>query len=150
MASHTKQIKEKAIIACKKNNAQLTPLRETVLDLLLQYHGVLKAYQLLNDMQALRENVAPPTVYRALDFWVTQGILHKVQSLGGYILCQHDDHKHCQQGLILLCEECQNIFEQCGSVKSEELRNELAQKGFKINMDQLVITGTCQACQNKK
>lgn len=150
MLLHSNQIKQRAIAACKKNKAQLTPLRETVLDLLLKHQGVLKAYQLLNDMQTLRDNVAPPTVYRALDFWVSQGILHKVQSLGGYILCQHDDHEHCHQGLILLCDECQNIFEECSSLKSGELRKELEEKGFKINMDQLVITGTCQTCQNKK
>ena len=79
------QLKKAALLACQHNKAQVTPLRESVLDLLLTYQGVVKAYQLMADMQKQRKNVAPPTVYRALDFWVAQGVLHKVQALNGYV-----------------------------------------------------------------
>ena len=149
MNKQLEQIKKEAIAMCQQNKARVTPLRENVLDLLLKYQGVVKAYQLLADMQAIRENVAPPTVYRALDFWAEQGVLHKVQALNGYVLCQHHSHTH-HQGVILLCENCQHIFEECDTPKINELKAELAQKGFKVNMEQLVFTGTCQTCQNKK
>ncbi|WP_434779211.1 Fur family transcriptional regulator [Neisseria sp. Ec49-e6-T10] len=147
MNAHTNQLKQHILKICAENQAQVTPLREAVLDLLLKHDGVLKAYQLLNDMQLIRKNVAPPTVYRALDFWVEQGVLHKVNALNGYVLCQHPDHPH--QGVILLCDSCHHIFEECDTPKLRELKEELAQKGFTVDMQQMVLTGVCQSCQTK-
>ena len=149
MNTQTKHIRQHALETCKNNNAQLTPLREMVLDLLLEYQGVVKAYQLLDDIRNIKKNAAPPTVYRALDFWVDQGIVHKVQALNGYILCQQHENT-CEQTAILLCEDCQHIFETSHNQKIKELEAELAQQGFKTNMEHLVFTGTCQRCQNKK
>ena len=141
--------KEQALAMCQQNGAQLTPLRERVLDLLLQYKGVVKAYQILSDMKVGRENVAPPTVYRALDFWVEQGVLHKAEALNGYVLCQHLAQHQCS-GVILHCEHCQQIFEQCHTETLEMFKAELANKGFKVQMQQIVLKGICHTCQHKK
>ncbi len=141
--------KEQVLAICRQNGAQVTPLREIVLNLLLKYEGVVKAYQLLSDMKAIRENVAPPTVYRALDFWVEQGILHKTEALNGYILCQHLAQHQCS-GVILHCVHCQQIVEQCRADTLDQFKDELADKGFKVQKQQIVLKGICQTCQNKK
>ena len=58
---------------CAARGARLTELRQQVLGLVLARGGVVKAYQVLTDLQAARGPAAPPTVYRALDFLVEQG-----------------------------------------------------------------------------
>ena len=141
--------KNYALAIYEQNGAQVTPLREMVLDLLLQYNGVVKAYQLLSDMKAIRENVAPPTVYRALDFWVEQGVLHKTEALNGYVLCQHLAQHQCS-GVILHCDHCQQIFEECHTDTLALLKEELIDKGFEVQMQQIVLKGICRTCQNKK
>lgn len=75
--------KQKIIAACQQSGGQITPLREQVLDIVLQQQeGVIKAYTVLAQMQRDAKNiVAPPTAYRALDFWVDQGILHKIPAV---------------------------------------------------------------------
>ena len=64
-------MKQKIIDQARLNGAQVTALREQVLDIVLEQEGVIKAYQVLSAMQkASSSPVAPPTAYRALDFWV--------------------------------------------------------------------------------
>ena len=50
---------------CEKNGAKLTDLRRQILDLVLQHEGVVKAYQILGDLQQTRASAAPPTVLAA-------------------------------------------------------------------------------------
>lgn len=71
-------VKEQILHQCRTTGAQVTPLREQVLDMVLQLDGVIKAYNVLAQMQRDSESVvAPPTAYRALDFWAEQGVLQK-------------------------------------------------------------------------
>lgn len=143
-------VKDAARHRCLLNGVTLTPLREEVLDLVLNYEGIVKAYSVLNEMQQLRGQVAPPTVYRALDFWVEQGILHKVAAVNGYMLCQHDhqhaDH-HMHQAMILLCERCGEVEERTHFSELDQLKAVLAQQGFLMTAEHLVLTGVCKTCQ---
>ena len=69
-------VKEQILHQCRTTGAQVTPLREQVLDMVLQLDGVIKAYNVLAQMQRDSESVvAPPTAYRALDFWAEQGAI---------------------------------------------------------------------------
>ena len=80
--------KERIIAQAREQGLQITALREQVLDIVLRQEGVIKAYTVLAQMQQ-RSNgvVAPPTAYRALDFWAEHGVLHKVAAVNGYVLC---------------------------------------------------------------
>ena len=118
-------IKQKILEQARRDGVQVTALREQVLDIVLQQSGVIKAYNVLSQMQQQSEGVvAPPTAYRALDFWAEQGVLHKVAAVNGYILCSHaqhecDDHCHDHEeaeahhsAFILVCTECGTADEQ--------------------------------------
>ena len=62
-------IKQKILEQARRDGVQVTTLREQVLDIVLQQSGVIKAYNVLSQMQQQSEGVvAPPTAYRALDF----------------------------------------------------------------------------------
>ena len=75
-------IKQKILEQAQRDGVQVTALREQVLDIVLKQSGVIKAYNVLSQMQQQSEGVvAPPTAYRALDFWAEAGRF--AQSGGG-------------------------------------------------------------------
>lgn len=152
-------IKEKILAQAKKDGVQVTALREQVLDIVLQQTGVIKAYNVLSQMQQQSEGVvAPPTAYRALDFWAEQGVLHKVTAVNGYVLCSHAQHEcgtHCHKydeaahhsAFILVCTECGAVDEQTLSKEWSALRAGVAASGFALKEEHVVLTGVCKKCQ---
>lgn len=129
---------------CEQRGGRLTAQREQVLALAFDYPGVVKAYQLLADMQAERGATAPPTVYRALDFLVEQGLLHRVDALNGYVLCQHFDCPH--DSLMLVCEQCGGVEELDVADSLSSLTAALTERGFQPHSQNIVLTGVCRAC----
>ena len=141
-----------ANVHCEKNGAKLTDLRRQILDLVLQREGVVKAYQILSDLQKTRASAAPPTVYRALDFLVEQGILHRVDALNGYVVCQHlnDAHHHEQANVIMTCRDCGRVDEMIADAGVQVLRQSCLVQGFEMDNQQLLLNGRCAECLAKK
>ncbi len=152
--------KQRIIAQAKAQGAQITALREQVLELALQQEGVIKAYTVLAQMQQRSDGVvAPPTAYRALDFWAEQGVLHKVAAVNGYVLCSHarhdcaeechshDELAHHDSAFILVCTECGAVDEQTLSREWSALRAGVAASGFKLKEEHVVLTGICSKCQ---
>ena len=151
--------KQTILAQARAAGAQVTALREQVLDIVLRQHGVIKAYVVLAQMQ--QENaapVAPPTAYRALDFWAEQGVLHKVAAVNGYVLCSHashqcghDCHGHAEkahhQSFILVCTECGAVDEQSLSSQWAALQAGVAASGFVLQEEHVVLTGRCRQCR---
>lgn len=150
-----KSAKEKILAECKQHGAQVTPLREQVLDIVLQTDGVIKAYTVLAQMQRVSDAVvAPPTAYRALDFWADMGVLHKIPAVNGYILCNHIQHNcdtHCHghhnSSFILVCAECGAVDEQSLNQEWAALHQAVKQSGFALKEEHVVLTGLCAKCQ---
>lgn len=151
-------VKEQILAQCRQAGAQVTPLREQVLDMILQLDGVIKAYTVLAQMQRESDSVvAPPTAYRALDFWAEQGVLHKIPAVNGYVLCSHarhecsghchTEHAHHQSSFILVCTECGTVDEQSLNQEWLALREAAQQTGFALNEEHVVLTGICQKCR---
>ena len=130
---------------CAARGARLTELRQQVLGLVLARGGVVKAYQVLADLQAARGPAAPPTVYRALDFLVEQGLLHRVDALNGYIACQHLECQH--HGLLLVCETCNDVTEIDATDSLDQLSAAAARAGFQPRRQDVLLTGLCQSCR---
>ena len=151
------ETKQKILDQCRKSGLQITPLREQVLDIVLELDGVIKAYTVLAQMQRSSASVvAPPTAYRALDFWAEQGVLHKIPAVNGYVLCTHARHdcdSHCHAGahehnssFILVCTECGAVDEQSLTAEWAALRSAVAAGGFNLNEEHVVLTGICAKC----
>src|SRR5690625_7119145 len=75
---------------CRQRNKRLTPLRRTVLEMLIRANRSLKAYELLERMQDVHPGAAPPTVYRALDFLTEQGLIHRIDPANARTACGDD------------------------------------------------------------
>ena len=108
MAQGLEAALDRAATSCLKRGAQLTPLRRQVLGLVLGADQPLGAYALLDLLKAERPGAAPPTVYRALDFLLEQGLIHKVERLNAFVGCMEADHGHAHghPHQFLICRQC--------------------------------------------
>jgi hypothetical protein len=68
-----------------------------------------KAYDLLDLMKSEGGSTAPPTVYRALDFLLEQGFIHRLASVNAFVGCHHPQVRHSVP--FLICDDCQNAIE---------------------------------------
>ena len=89
---------------CVDRDVRLTELRKRVLELIWGSHAPVGAYAIMDLLRAEGRNAMPPTVYRALDFLLEQGLIHRIASLNAYIGCSHPADTHAMQYLI--CKRC--------------------------------------------
>ena len=129
---------------CLQGGVKLTDLRRKVLSLAVKYTGIVKAYQLLTDLQAERGGVAPPTIYRALDFLVEQGLLHRIEALNGFLVCQHFNCTH--HGLILSCQRCGKATEINDDEHLPRINAHCQNLDFVMRKQSIVIDGWCASC----
>lgn len=132
---------------CLQNGARLTQLREQVLELIWQSHKPLGAYALMDMLaEASTRRVAPPTVYRALDFLLEQHLIHRINSLNAYIGCPEPHKQH--QNHFLICREC-GIATECDNLGLSQQINAAGQgAGFAVESQCLEIVGLCPNCQS--
>jgi Fur family zinc uptake transcriptional regulator len=129
---------------CDRRGVRLTPMRRQVLELIWESHRATKAYDLLDRIKPKAGTAKPATVYRALDFLMTQGLIHKVESLNAFIGCSFSDHQH--QQLLLTCTQCQEVEERPAEGVMEAIAKELEQAAFIIHHKAIEIHGMCARC----
>ena len=131
---------------CAERRARLTPQRELVLRLIWQSHKALGAYPLMDMLaSATTRRVAPPTVYRALDFLADQGLIHKIHSLNAFVGCSTPGRLH--QSHFLICQRCQVAVE-CGATElNRALAHTATEAGFAVQEQAVEILGLCPDCQ---
>jgi Fur family zinc uptake transcriptional regulator len=129
---------------CINRNVKLTPIRRKVLELIWESHKAVKAYDLLDHIKPLNYSAKPATVYRALDFLMSQGLIHKVESLNAYVGCNCSDRQHEQ--LLLICDQCHEIEERAAFEVMHALSSEIKKAGFAISYKSIEIHGTCAGC----
>ncbi len=66
---------------------RLTPQRLEVLRLMSLQDGAISAMICFDLLREAEPQAKPPTVYRALEFLLEQGFVHKVESTNSYVLC---------------------------------------------------------------
>lgn len=130
---------------CKQQRARLTPVRQRVLELIWQSHRPLGAYQILEQLAREGFNSAPPTVYRALEFLLEQGLAHRITSLNTFIGCCHPEQRH--QGYFLICRGCGSAQELQTESLSTQLKEIAAAEHFRIESQIVELSGLCPDCQ---
>ena len=140
-------VMEQAEALCRERGVRLTDQRRTVLQLLCVSEKPLSAYELLDRLRGVVKNPAPPTVYRALDFLLEQGLVHKLESLHAYIGCTHPDHPHASQ--FLICSDCGGVSEVEDPAVARSLRAAGQAAGFQTERPVVELLGTCAECSDK-
>lgn len=131
---------------CSEKGLRLTALRKRVLELVWQSHKPLGAYDILGVLSTEDgRRAAPPTVYRALDFLLENGLIHRIASLNAYVGCNHPGVAH--EGHFLICRECHIAQELPHSSIDQAILAAAKQAGFTVEQQTVEVLGLCYACE---
>ena len=131
--------------ACSDSGLQLTALRRQVLEILAKAPAPLGAYAIIEQLSR-REGklIAPPTVYRTLEFLLDHGFVYKIESRNAYAPCQHLGHAH--HGVLLLCDKCGRSDEIEDKGLDRLLHATAARAGFAPHRQMVELVGLCRDC----
>ncbi|CAO3413255.1 Fur family transcriptional regulator [Azospirillum endophyticum] len=131
---------------CAERGARLTALRRRVLELVWSSHRPRGAYAILEDLsQQDGKAAAPLTVYRALEFLVEQGLVHRIESLNAYVGCADPGDVH--SGQFLVCDACGDAAEIDDPGVGAAITAAAAGRGFRVQRPTVEVRGLCKSCQ---
>src|ERR1700744_669600 len=131
---------------CKERAQKFTPIRRQVLQALLSSHRPRGAYEVIDELAKSMPRPAPITVYRALEFLMANGLVHRIESRNAYLACAHD-HDATTIIAFLICEQCASVGEIPAAPVAQGLNAAARASGFAPKMSVVEITGTCAHCQ---
>lgn len=136
----------RAEAVCRARGANLTEIRRRVLELVWRGHAPIGAYEILDALRRAGISAQPPTVYRALEFLLAQGLVHRIESRNAFIGCAQPDERHSSQ--FLICRDCGTVQElsdrRIGAAVSAGARD----AGFEIGRSTVEVEGRCLDCSN--
>lgn len=148
-ASQAPQALSEAERICRDRGVRLTTIRRQVLESLYDTHRPLGAYDLAESLAArTRRRIAPITVYRALEFLLEQGLIHRLVTRNAFVACPHQ-HGRRDVVAFLICEKCGGVDEAALPSVNAALDG-ILKKGRFVPREQIVeIAGLCAHCQVK-
>jgi Fur family zinc uptake transcriptional regulator len=130
---------------CLRQGLRLTALRRRVLELVWNSHRPVGAYDILGALGTDGRPAAPPTVYRALDFLIEHGLIHRIASLNAFVGCAHPEDAHA--GQFLICMGCREVSEFDDPAIASDVSRRAAARGFSVSAQNLEVTGLCARCK---
>ncbi|MDO5647837.1 Fur family transcriptional regulator [Paracoccus sp. (in: a-proteobacteria)] len=127
-----------------EQGARLTPVRRRTLEILLEQHRAMGAYEVLDRLAAEGFGRQPPVAYRALEFLVTHGLAHRLQRLNAFVACLHPGHDHSPA--FLICRQCDHVAEMAGDPVRDALAGLAGHGGFRVERATIEALGLCPAC----
>ncbi|MFK7160799.1 transcriptional repressor [Marinospirillum sp. MEB164] len=141
----THDILAQADALCARKGVRLTPTRRRVLEMIAQSQGGAKAYDLLDSLTAENASARPPTIYRAIDFLMSHGLIHRIESLNAYVSCICPEHHQAYQ--LLICRQCGEVIELHEESLDTQLNEAARLQGFCVEKKTIEVHGLCQNCQ---
>lgn len=140
---------ERALARAQRNveaaGEKMTPVRRRALDLLLRAGGPVKAYDLMSGFGPGGETAKPPTVYRALDFLMKRGLVHKIERLNAFIACGHEGGGEAHTAAFLVCDCCGAATE-IDPPPSSAVEAAAKARGYALTGVTLEAHGLCPDC----
>jgi Fur family zinc uptake transcriptional regulator len=130
---------------CAEHGLRLTPLRRRVLEMLLESHKALGAYDMLDRLRAEGLGSQPPVVYRALDFLTEHGFAHRLERLNAFTACAHPE-ADAHRPAFLICRVCKSVAE-VAAKRHAALMGLAQDTGFVVERIVLEAEGVCPNCQ---
>lgn len=132
---------------CAERGVRFTPLRRTVLEVLLKFDGPVGAYELLRALgHRLGRPLAPPTAYRALNFLLEQGFISRIETRNAFVPSTHPQDRHA--GAFFLCNSCGATVELELAGLADVLAERAASLGFQVGRRVIELQGTCADCRD--
>lgn len=129
---------------CEQRRVRLTPVRERVLELLCRAHQPMRAYDILEQLGAEGYGSQPPVVYRALEFLLEHGLVHRIERLNAFLACNCPEVDH--RAKFLICTLCNRVAEFDDRAVARALKNVARGTGFEIGEAILEVEGVCPDC----
>ncbi len=130
---------------CESRGKRLTPIRRKVLEILLVQQRSVKAYELLELIRNVQSGAAPPTVYRALDFLVEEGLVHRLDAINAWTAC-HDAGGE-PHDLLVVCTGCGAVAELSDPDLTRRLADKVSRAGFRLSEHETELRGLCTGCR---
>ncbi|MDE3028231.1 MAG: transcriptional repressor [Paracoccaceae bacterium] len=128
-----------------ERGVRLTPVRRRTLEILLEHHRALGAYDVLERLATEGFGKQPPVAYRALDFLVEHGLAHRINRLNAFTACMHPGEAH--SAAFLICRTCHAVAEAPAARVRSALEATASNLGFKVERANVEALGLCPACQ---
>ncbi len=135
---------QRAETMCRQKKLQFTSVRRRVLEILLEDHRALGAYDILAVLARDGLSAQPPVAYRALDFLVQHGLAHRIERLNAYMACAQPDHEHVPA--FLVCRACKTVAEAPTDIARGRLGRAARDSGFAIERIAVEAEGLCPTC----
>lgn len=139
---------ETAAEICERRQVRLTPLRRRVLQAVWSSHKPIGAYDILTVLTNERGTTAPPTVYRALEFLLENGLIHRIESLNAFAGCTKPGREHTWQ--LLICRACGRVAEISDTELERSIAGAASRAGFTLQRRVIELTGLCSACRDNQ
>ena len=127
---------------CAKLGLRLTPVRRRALEILLENHSAMGAYEVLEKLREDGFGSQPPVAYRALEFLTKNGFAHRIERLNSFIACAHPAERHVPA--FLICRSCDVVAE--ATTEAAPILGDAAKLGFEIERTVLEAEGLCPNC----
>lgn len=132
---------------CADRKVRFTAVRRKVLEILLQEHRALGAYAILDRLREAGFGSQPPVAYRALDFLVEHGFVHKIERLNAFVACAHPGAAHTPA--FMICRLCDTVAEAQSAPAKGTLGATARAIGFRIERTVVEAEGVCPSCADK-
>ncbi len=143
-SSHDHRTCQRTALDCAEG-LRLTKWRRRVLEILLEKHRSLGAYEILERLSDGGEKPQPPTAYRALDYLVEHGLAHRIEKMNAYVACAQPGA--CERAGFFFCKLCRTVAEvQCAGAEADLLRA-AETSGFSAEQTVIEVEGVCADCQ---
>ena len=120
-------------------------MRRQILELLWESGRPTGAYELIEALKLRASRpVGPPTVYRALEFLISQGLVSKIESRNAYVTCAHPERRH--DCLFFICSDCGASAELEDLRVEQMLAEDAAALGYRVTRRVVEVEGTCASC----
>ena len=135
----------RASAICEQSGGRLTPLRRRVLELVWHSHAPVGAYDILDALRRDGRAAAPPTAYRALEFLLEHGLIHRIESLNAFVGCARPERPHL--GQFLICSKCSDVTELDDRRVFDVVEQSARAAGFSVDRVTIELQGMCPACK---
>lgn len=129
---------------CKENGIRFTESRQHVLEIIAGAKKPMGAYDILEALGQHMPDPKPPIAYRAIEFLMEQGLIHRIESLNAYVLCD-TDHRH-NGSQFMVCDSCGTVVEAHICHVPDDLARRASEEGFKLSRWDAELHGTCRNC----
>ena len=130
---------------CCDDGLRLTPVRRRTLEILLEAHKAMGAYDVLNRLSAEGFGNQPPVTYRALEFLEEHGLAHRIRGLNAFTACMHPGEEHAPA--FLICRACDTVAEALAAPVMAALTKAAGQSGFVLERANIEAVGLCPVCK---